>query len=515
MLPQMSGSPLHPTRRTLFAFAIVVATVVLVHLPGLGLWPIVNHDEVALNDAAWNWVSRGSIAMPLLEGKDPSYATDYLWHPPAHLLTMALAYRTFGLSIYVTRGESLLFAALSVGLVFLVTRRLSGSTAAGAVAAFLLAAHPLWLWIARSGRMDAEAVSVGLAAWLVLLAAGRDDPDFSKPTVERAAAAGLIVGFAGLYHVVILIWAPALAAALYVRHRRQGLPQALVLWAAAAVPGVCWLLWVACTGRWHAWVVQFWDYQVIQRGTHGTLLGRPWLEFRLFIDQFRTFPFVGLAALAGFAAWLADLRRSRQTGLLAGFIAALAAVAFLLGKGTGAYPIYWYTWLAVASGIGWKRRLLGHRAARVLLGAAVLNVLVFMAVNDAVAYRQRAARSQERVGRFLKSSLRPHSVVLGTEELWYATNAAGCTLHIWEKPDPRREDYYITPLAQLSAPPPEFRLAARLPDIMPRILGHTGWYSNCAYAVWESIPRAEGSHSGQPATRLPPAPARECGAEKR
>ncbi len=502
----MPVSPIRPARRSLCIFAALVVAVLLIHLPGLGLWPIVNHDEVALNDAAWHWVSHGSVAMPLLAGKDPTYATNYLWHPPAHLLTMALAYRIFGLSIYVTRGESLLFAALATGMLFLVTQRLSGSAVAGVIAAFLLAAHPLWLWLARSGRMDPEAVCVGLAAWLVLLAAGRDDPDFPRPSVARAAMAGLIVGLAGLYHIVLLIWAPALAAALYVRHRKPGLLSAIVLWAAAALPAAGWLLWVACTGRWHAWVVQFWDYQVMQRGAHRAFLERPWLELRLFIDQFRPLPFMGLAALAGFAAWVADLRRTRQTGLLAGFLVALAAVVFVLGKGTGAYPLYWYVWLAVAAGIGWQRQLLRSRAARLLLGAAVLNALLFMAVNDAAAYRQRAARSQERVGRFLKASLRPHSIVLGTEELWYATNAADCTLHIWEKPDPQREDYYITPRAQLNAPPPGFRLAARLPDIMPRILGHTGWYSDCAYDVWESIPRAAERSPGTPDTRLPTVP---------
>ena len=479
-------------------FLVVFAVSVLVHLPGLGLWPIVNHDEVALNDAAWHLASQGTVAMPLLVEKDPSYATSYLWHPPAHMLTMALVYTVTGLSIYATRGVSLAFAALAVSLCFLVTRRLSGSLGAGLLAAFFLLSHPLWIWLARSGRMDPAAVCFGLLALLVVLPGAAEAHEARGLSDRRALLAGALLGIGSMYHLLLLAWAPALGCALLAIHRKRAWRPIVLLGLASGVPAAAWLAWVWASGQWQAWVDQFWVYQVLQRSSHTPFFLRPWKELRLFLEDFSHWPFVAAAVVTGFVAWVRSCPKLTRAPLAAGFLVSLAIVVFVMAKGTGAYPMVWFVWMAIAAGIGWQRVLMKQRWARLLLGAAVLNFAGGLAVYNVFASLQADARSQQRLATFLQAHLRPHSIVLGLEETWYGVQKAHCELHIWAKPDPLKQDYVIVPLNKHLSVAPGFHEVASLPDIMPRFFGHTGWFTDCAYNLWESNLRAQRARPARP-----------------
>jgi len=145
----------------------------------------------------------------------------------------------------------------------------------------------------------------------------------------------------------------------------------------------------------------------------------------------------------------------------------------------------------------------------VLVVLAALNVVGVYAARHALAWYQRQARDQARIEVFCHQQLAPHSVVMGIEELWYAVSKANCELRIWAKPDPARHRYFITPLGQQKTAPSGYQLKATLPDIMPRVFGRTGWFTNLSYDLWEAevppLPIAVSGTPGEATSGIPPA----------
>lgn len=469
-----------PSSDASWALAIVVV-LLLCQLPTLTLMPGPNHDEAALNAAAASRAAGGPSALTLLAGTGLTYSHAYYWHPPGHEWVMTAVYRLAGFSIGSTRGVSLAYGAAAALAFFAVLRRLAVARPAAAVvtAAFLL--HPQTWWLCRSGRMDLAAIALGLLALRIWL--GRET---GRPGAPRALAAGMCLGAAGMFHLMILTWGPALIAAETARTKRVPWASAIVCGLAAAAPVATWIAWAFIRGDGTAWLEQFWQYQLVQRSTHGPLLVQPWRELAQLTGTFAWVPLLALGLAAGVIAGL--LRTSPARAWCAGGAAvAFALIAFGTAKGTGAYPLYWQIWALLLAGAGLGT--LQTSRWKIVAGLALANAVAWQGALGAVAWHQRAARDPERMARFFAQHVAPGAIVAGPEDVWYAiAGAARAHLRIWERPDARRHDYVVaSPDLDARHPPArDFHLVAVLPDEMPLVAGRYFSHTRFAYSLWQS-----------------------------
>ncbi|HET7535428.1 MAG TPA: glycosyltransferase family 39 protein [Candidatus Didemnitutus sp.] len=482
-MPTADGEETKPTAgwySDLWPILFLFFGLVLWHWPTLVLAPGVNHDEIALNAAARNWTARGVVALSPLAEAGRTYSEAYYWHPPGHLWVMSGVYEVFGFSIESTRWVSLLSGAVAVVLVFRVLRMLQMSRNIAILSAVLFAAHPLFWWLCRSGRMDLIAIDLGLCAVLVSL---RE----SDHAMRRAGWSGLLLGLAALFHVMILVWAPAIVLADYVRERRVRVSCTTLFLGLAALPLAIWIIAVCWRGNADAFREQFIEYQLLQRSGAGPLWRRPVEEVGLLIRQWKFLPAVLPLLAAGIMAGWAYATAHRKWAA-GGLVACVFLIAFGTGKGTGAYPLYWFVWflLTAAAGIA----ALPSRWRYWLTAVAIGNTVVVQLGMTTIALYQRAARDPARVDRFFAAHIQPGKIVVGPEDIWYAVEHAGSQLRIWVKPNPARHDYVVTYANEPVIAPVGYTLAAELPDTMPRIAGY--YFSHTAYAYRLWIPKSLG-----------------------
>ncbi len=473
--PNLPEPSLAWSRRDLWWGACLACIIVLWHLPAFTLIPSVNHDEIILNAAARSWTSQGVIALPPFTNLGETYATAYYWHPPGHLLVMAGAYQVFGFSIEVTRGVSLAGGALAAFLFFQMLRRFHLPRPMAVVGIALLMAHPLIWWLCRSGRMDLTAICFCLTASLILY-----DEKSTESTTARASIAGSLIGIAGLFHMMALCWAPALVIAESIRCKRVPWKNGLLIGSLAALPVITWVLLTFARGDGAAWQEQFVGY-ALQRAASAPLWRRIPDELLLFISQFRYVPgLIPILVVGLFSGWqqFSAARQYAAGGALAAFI----LIALGTSKGTGAYPIYWFIWFipVIVIGLGSLR----PKIRRGLFILAAANVATVQLGSTAIALYQRPGRDPARVDRFFATHIQPGSRVLGPEDIWYAVEHAGAHLRIWDKPNARLHDYYVTSANIPAVAPPGFKLLAELPDNMPKIFNYYFSHTSGSYRIW-------------------------------
>ena len=458
-----------------YALAIACA-VVLWHLPGLTLIPGVNHDEIMLNSAARSWSAKGIIALSPLADAGKTYASAYYWHPPGHLLVMAAVYSVFGFSIAVTRGESLASGACAAFLLFILLRRLKIARTTSVILILLFLGHPLVWWLCRSGRMDLLAISFGLAALLFIV--GGEGP---KGSYSRAALAGVLIGVGSLFHVMTLVWAPAVIGAESLALRRLNWKRSVLIGVMASLPLLLWILSILAVGDREAWMEQFVGYQLMQRSGTANVLSRFLGELGLIVSQLRLVPALLLPLIFGLAAGWTQAPRQRWW-CLGGAGVAFLLIACFTAKGTGAYPLYWFVWVLLLAGYGIDA--LSPNLKGTLVTLAVANAAFLQCAQVGVALYQRKARAPERVDRFFAENIPRGSIVMGPEDIWYAVEHSGSELRIWADEHSLRHDYYVTAANVPANPPVGFRLLAELPDTMPKVFGHYWSHTSCSYRIW-------------------------------
>ena len=176
-------------------------------------------------------------------------------HPPGFFLVEAVAIRLFGITggsmdlVYQLRWVGAVAGALTVGLVFLVVRRVVGTRPA-LVAAVLALVEPFVL--RNNSRVFLE--TTGVLAALVGVAVVVDVLAGRRAGTARLAAAGLAMGYAILTKDVFAVWVlvPVGLAVLW----RRTLPwrAAAILGGTAVVPYTAYLLLLLGTGRIDGWV---------------------------------------------------------------------------------------------------------------------------------------------------------------------------------------------------------------------------------------------------------------------
>lgn len=83
-----------------------------------GLPLIASSDEAHINDVAWSYVHQGTFGTSAFKGLK-ELEGHYGYHPPAYILSQALWFKLFGLSIETLRGSSLFFYWLNVLILLL------------------------------------------------------------------------------------------------------------------------------------------------------------------------------------------------------------------------------------------------------------------------------------------------------------------------------------------------------------------------------------------------------------
>lgn len=459
---------------------LIVLALGLWHGPTLILAPGVNHDEVALNAAARNWSQGGAASLSLLADRGDTYARAYYWQPPGLLWVVTGCYKIFGFSITATRGVSLVSVMGLAALAYLVLRQ-SGTTrvvAGGLMALFLT--HPLMIWLARSGRPDGFALGAGFAAILWLGAR-------PQPRLRDWGIAGLLIGIGGLFHIMVLSWAPALAAATCWRTRRIAWGGGAILAITAAAPVVAWIAWAFAIGDGDAWLEQFWGYQIGQRVGSGAWWVRPGQEFLLFASQFKFQPLAALAIAVGVASACFRAHRLENRAVQVGLGCAFGLIALGTAKGTGMYSLYWYSWAILAAGAGFAA--MPPRLAKSILLLGICNGLIWHGGLQGIAWYQREARDPSRVDAFFAQHLPAGSVVIGPEDIWYAVESADSELRIWVKPAEVAHEYLVTHTNEATPAPTDFALVAELPDIMPKVMGRYFSHTSCSYRLWKRLPK--------------------------
>ncbi|TSC75607.1 MAG: putative inner membrane protein [Parcubacteria group bacterium Gr01-1014_31] len=158
-----------------------LAVTFLLGLPYLGSEPLW-FDEVL----SWSVYRHSASPVEMI-----GYLAQYENHPPLYYLMMAGWIRAVGDSAFALRGFSLLFALLSVGLLYGLAREWFGRTTASA-AAMAMALSPFFVEFSREARPYMMLTAFAIGGWFTLSRWQR--------TGSRAAIIGFgVLALAGLY----------------------------------------------------------------------------------------------------------------------------------------------------------------------------------------------------------------------------------------------------------------------------------------------------------------------------
>ncbi|WP_298253441.1 glycosyltransferase family 39 protein [uncultured Arthrobacter sp.] len=181
----------------------------------------------------------------------------FLLHPPGYFLLEGAVIDLFGISgnsmdlVLQLRWLNAVIGALSVGLAFLLVRKVSNPVAAWVIAVVLMV-EPFVL--RNNSRVFLE--TLGMAALLggfLIIVASMDRPPTRFRSL-RLLAAGLLLGYAVLTKDVYVLGAvaPVVVATLWRRTLSAG--DALVILLAAAIPYIAYLAVLALNGLLGAWI---------------------------------------------------------------------------------------------------------------------------------------------------------------------------------------------------------------------------------------------------------------------
>ena len=285
--------------------AILAASAVLrlFRLDGQGLW----FDETYTAFVA---------------GQTPEQMMRYLLtdgvHPPLYYGWMAVWVRIFGESAWSLRIPSVLFGVLSVGLIYLLTRKIAGEAAA-VLSAFLLGLSPFMVWYSQDARMYSMECLAALAAvygfWMFL----------SRP--GKGTFMGMVLSHAFLYGVhyfgVFLFMAEALFLVLY---WRKYLGRVIPFLAAQGI---------ACAP------LCYWGYLLLQRESGSFGIG--WIPKPVWADPLLT---VVNFFSANAGAW-------NVPAVVTGLVLLILFTAAAGGKKHAEAAGFAVFWLAVPIGMAW------------------------------------------------------------------------------------------------------------------------------------------------------------------
>ncbi|SEI71047.1 Membrane protein involved in the export of O-antigen and teichoic acid [Arthrobacter sp. yr096] len=181
----------------------------------------------------------------------------FFLHPPGFFLLEAGTIKLFGISgdivevVLQLRWLNAALGAITVGLGFLLVRKLAGTTAAW-LAAVVLAFEPFILRNNSHAFLETSAMAFVLAGFLVLT--GTRTPNRRLPAALRLIAVGLLLGYAVLCKDFFIICTVGPVAVAVIWKRTLPWRQAAVVLIAAAVPYATYLAIAASQAHLPDWI---------------------------------------------------------------------------------------------------------------------------------------------------------------------------------------------------------------------------------------------------------------------
>jgi O-antigen/teichoic acid export membrane protein len=181
----------------------------------------------------------------------------FFLHPPGYFLLEAGTIRLFGISgdivevVLQLRWLNAVLGAMTVGLGFLLVRKLASTTAAW-LAAVVLAFEPFILRNNSHAFLETSAMAFVLAGFLVLT--GTRTPSRRLPAVLRLVAVGLLLGYAVLCKDFFVICTVGAIVVAVIWKRTLPWRQAAVVLIAAAVPYATYLALAASQAHLPDWI---------------------------------------------------------------------------------------------------------------------------------------------------------------------------------------------------------------------------------------------------------------------
>jgi 4-amino-4-deoxy-L-arabinose transferase-like glycosyltransferase len=159
-------------------------------------------DEELFAEPSLNLATEGSLVSHVVLGMDKGV----FWQPPLYFLVLSAVVGTFGYSLGVVRGFSLVLGAISLVLTYLIAGRFVDRRKA-LLLSLLLSLDPFFVLYAKMGRMDSLAVVFILGSLLLAIWA------FEGKSLSRWFIAGLAASAAAVTHplglsspVCITLW---------------------------------------------------------------------------------------------------------------------------------------------------------------------------------------------------------------------------------------------------------------------------------------------------------------------
>lgn len=238
---------------------------------GLDRSPAPITDNAIISSAAYQLAFHRRFASPATEGT-AYLGSHFFLYPPGYFVVLALVYKLLGFGIWQTRLVSLAFGALTLVLLYLCTRRLTGSALAGLAASLFLWGDTRWIYLSRIGRMDSTAMALALGALLAFLRAGVP----GGPPWAFVGLAGLLGGLAIMTGprsaFPVLGIGLALLATPEFGHLKARLQQGALFAAGVALPGLGWLPYILSAPE--AFQAQF----IPLTAGNSLLIPEPWIR---------------------------------------------------------------------------------------------------------------------------------------------------------------------------------------------------------------------------------------------
>ncbi|MFJ4025952.1 hypothetical protein ACIPWF_01155 [Paenarthrobacter sp. NPDC089989] len=358
----------------------------------------------------------------------------FFLHPPGYFLLEGGVIRLFGISgeivdiVLQLRWLNAALGAITVGLGFVLVRRLAGSAAAW-LAAIVLAFEPFILRNNSHAFLETSAMTAVLAGFLLVL--GGNTGSGRRAAVVRLIAGGLLLGYAVLCKdfFIICTVAPVIVAVLW----RRTLPwrQAAVVSAVAALPYAVYLAVAIAQGHlpdwWAAKSSGLLRASGLEKSTGFTAEGSPDIVARL-LDQSSHFGtsyvLLALCPIAG-ALLCFSHRAGRRliglAGLALGFAGAYSAAFGTFEEQYGYGVMIAGVLCSVLLVVELRERFVRGRKLLAVLGLGFVALTVFLGVRTVLTVDNGFVQVRDWVSSNLPADARV-SVTNSTAEFAFAAD---------------------------------------------------------------------------------------------
>ena len=233
------------TRPTLLALLLLAGAVAALYSYRLSDAPVyLTPDEVVIGLDAHALASTGrdlrGRLLPLYFQIDEFRVKGTIWYQPAIMYLTAAVLQVAPLTAWAIRTPAVIVGVVNVALMFLLARRMLRSTAAGWVAAILLALSPAHFMHSRFA-MDYIYPVPFVLGWLYALSIY-----FDRRQPRVLAIAGLCLGLGFFSYITAIVLMPAYLLATMLVLRREGAARDWRYLAAGfAAPVSLFVLWIA------------------------------------------------------------------------------------------------------------------------------------------------------------------------------------------------------------------------------------------------------------------------------